>query len=478
MKRTQTPVPSRAWAAVLLLAIPSLTSALTIHNPVWARARISTSPEDIFSRASTCGDSSYVQCAASLPSDFCCPSTSTCMALAGNTTALCCPTGGDCSQIEPIPCDISLEDKTQHPSATVMTSALTGTLETCGTKCCPFGYSCSDGVCNQDSDQSAKPSTSSVASSATATSTSSSTETQSAAVSPTSASDASPSATSTADSSGTGSSPTAGATSTSTSGDTSPEGSSSSSDSSSKAGVVAGGVVGGIAGLALLGMIILFLIKRERRRKEVAEKNPGGDDAHSRSSSSFGNVGPHPEISKPIVSEGGTFRSDFSRKMSTRSPASFHSGARLHGGGDGGGGASYAEEGFDDAVSSMHEVQTPRSPPQLPITPRTRAVSSWYGTSYDPNDPARQSEYQPPVKMPSARAFGGNDAHVSVGRDWLGDPLSDFGGPSAGSSSRETGADYIDVFADRNALAPPPLEFGERRETRFSDFGRQARENL
>lgn len=213
-----------------------------------------------------------------------------------------------------------------------------------------------------------------------------------------------------------------------------------------------------------MGMIILFLVKRERRRKDVAGQN--GDDTNSRSSSSFGNVGPHPEISKPILSEGGTFRSDFTRKVSTRSPGSFHSGLGLRNGDDA---ASYAEEA-DDTVSSMHEV--PRSLPQQVTTPRTRAVSSWYGTSYDPNDPARQSEYQPPVKMPSARAFGGNDAHVSVGRDWLGDPLSDFGGPSA--SSRETSADYIDVFADSNALAPPPLDFADRRETRFSDFGRQA----
>lgn len=228
--------------------------------------------------------------------------------------------------------------------------------------------------------------------------------------------------------------------------------------------MVAGGVIGGVAGLALLGMIILFLVKRERRRKETADKN--GDDANSRSSSSFGNVGPHPEISKPILSEGGTFRSDFTRKVSTRSPGSFHSGAGLRDGDDG---ASYVED-FDDSVSSMHEV--PRSLPQHITTPQTRAVSSWYGTSYDPNDPARQSEYQPPVKMPSARAFGGNDAHVSVVPNWLGDPLSDFGGPSA--SSRATGDDYINVFADSNALAPPPLDFAERRETRFSEFARQA----
>ncbi|KAJ4416510.1 hypothetical protein N0V82_006705 [Gnomoniopsis sp. IMI 355080] len=458
---------SRALVAVLL-AIPSLTSALAIHDPVWVRPRTSTSPEEIFGRDSTCGDSSYVQCAASLPSDFCCPSSSTCMALAGNTTALCCPTGGDCSQIEPIPCDITLEDKSKHPSATVMTSALTGTLETCGTKCCPFGYSCSDGVCNINSDQTAKPSTSSMASSSTTMSTQTSTGTQSAAVSPTSATDSSPTSTSTVDS-GSGSSGSAtvssgaDSTSTSSSDDTSTEGSSSSPASSANAGVVAGGVIGGIAGLALIGMIILFLVKRERRRKAVAEKD--GDDANSRSSSSFGNIGPHPEISKPILSEGGTFRSDFTRKMSTRSPGSFHSGAGLRDGDDG---ASYVEE-FDDRIPSMHEV--PRSLPQQINSPPTRAVSSWYGTSYDPNDPGRQSEYQPPVKMPSARAFGGNDANATAGHNWLGDPLAEFGGPSA--SSRETGDDYINVFADSNALAPPPLDFGERRETRFSEFARQ-----
>lgn len=123
----------------------------------------------LITRDSTCGDESYIQCTADVPSDFCCPTSSTCMALAGNTTALCCPSGGNCARIEPIPCDISLEDKSQYPSAIVMTSALTGTLETCGTECCPFGFSCENGACILDSDQSAKPSTETIPSSSSST---------------------------------------------------------------------------------------------------------------------------------------------------------------------------------------------------------------------------------------------------------------------------------------------------------------------
>ncbi|CAN8099446.1 unnamed protein product [Discula destructiva] len=502
-----------------LLTVPSLAAALTIHNPTWAQPR--TSPEALFSRDSTCGDDTYVQCAADLPSDFCCPATSTCMALAGKTTALCCPTGLDCSQILPIPCDLSLEDKTKYPSATVMTSALTGTLETCGSKCCPFGYTCSgDDVCNLKSDQSAKPETSSVVSSTTASSTQSSTGTQTAAVNPTTASESSPSTTSSsADATSSSDSSTASSAADSTSSASSAATGSASSGhdgtTTSNAGLVAGGVIGGVAGLVFLGLIVLFLVKRERKRKALAQ-NGGADGGDGpRSSSSFGNIlhhpvtrgsPAHPEISKPIVSETGTWRSDFTRKVSTRTPGSWQSSVAGDGdddndddndddddvdeevnyndhGDDHHDGMMYGER-LDDEVASMREV--PRSPPRI-IDPNgnSRAVSSMYGSFYDPNDPVRRSEYQGPLKMPSARAYGGDDTHVSVGpgRDWLGDPLSSYyggggGGGGGGGESRarsqETDAAYIDVFADSNALAPPPLGFGERerRETRFSDFRR------
>lgn len=504
---TASTLPSKASAALLiLLTIPSLTTAASLHNSLWSRPRIATpSPADIFGRASSCGDSSYVQCSADLPSDFCCPSGQTCISLAGKTTAICCPEGGNCAEIETIPCDISLEDKSQHPAAVVMTSALTGTLETCGDQCCPFGYSCNgNGNCDMNKDQSAKPSTSSVASSATVTASSGS-ATATVGVSPTSGTDSSPSATGTSSSSSSASAASAAAdsTSTSSSGDSSPEASSSSGDSSAKAGVVAGGVIGGLAGAVLLGFLILFLVKRDRRRKEL-EKNrgEGGDESSPRSS--FGNIIGSPvtkggppgsgtssgtttmrgyPISKPILAED-MVRSDFGRMKSPQTPLEPTGPRGVRPGGVseyyGGAGDKSPEDdggaggGWDDAASSsgsdddndrvdglhrnLHEVA--RSPPRI-TTPR--AVSSMYASYYDPG---RASEYQPPVlRMPAASAFGGDDRVPPVPSTYGNfDPFADYAGGS---------------------LAPPPLRSasgasrrggeGGDRVTRFSDVLDEAR---
>ncbi|KAI0798736.1 hypothetical protein GGR55DRAFT_553387 [Xylaria sp. FL0064] len=93
-----------------------------------------------------------------LPHDSCCLTLSTCHVLAGDTMLLCCPGDSDCSTIQPIVCNISLQDPAANPEAVVKTTALTATLPTCGDKCCPFGYSCDgNGNCGEDEDQSQKP---------------------------------------------------------------------------------------------------------------------------------------------------------------------------------------------------------------------------------------------------------------------------------------------------------------------------------
>lgn len=528
--------PGASAALLILLTTPSLISALSLPNSevVWARPRTpSSSPDELFGRDSSCGDSSYVQCASSsLPSDFCCPSGSTCMPLAGNTTAICCPSGGDCAEIESIPCQLSLEDKSQHPAAVVMTTALTGTLETCGQQCCPFGYSCnSAGNCDMDSDQSTKPITSSVASSTTATATSGS-STATAEVNPTSGSDSSPTATNTASTSssssssgsgsGSGGSPTAStaadSTSASGSGDSSPESSSGSSDSSSKAGVVAGGVIGGIAGAIFLGLLILFCVKREMKRKKAQEAN---DDPSRSRSSSFGNILANPvtkgsgstrtaKISKPILGDEDMVRSDFGRKTSPhfpsapltgdsdgaglraapqppngRSPSEYYGSEKnredddddndddderfRHGGGDEWSDAYNSER--EDGLSNIHEVL--RSPPHFTAP---RAVSSMYASYYDPVRASEYPTYQAPLKMPSARAFGGSDAQDSPGGGGTGSGPGS--GPYGGRRLTRAPSDgYIDVFADSNALVPPPLGLGgdQQRNTRFSDVVNDAR---
>ncbi|RDL34591.1 uncharacterized protein BP5553_07719 [Venustampulla echinocandica] len=118
------------------------------------------SPRDLFERDGKCSDPTFSQCANSgLPSNFCCPSGSTCLSLAANTTLLCCPKGSDCSAIQPIPCDISMQDASQHPDNILKTTALTGTLPTCGSQCCPFGFSCTGTTCTINTNQKIAPST-------------------------------------------------------------------------------------------------------------------------------------------------------------------------------------------------------------------------------------------------------------------------------------------------------------------------------
>ncbi|PQE06600.1 GPI transamidase component PIG-S protein [Rutstroemia sp. NJR-2017a BVV2] len=134
------------------------------------------SVNSIFER-STCPDPSYTQCSnAGLPSGFCCPSTSTCIPLAQNTTLLCCPSGNDCTTVQPITCDISTQNITAHPDNTLKTTALTATLSKCGNACCPFGYSCSNGNCVINEDQRDSVPGQTVSSSALATSSSASTK--------------------------------------------------------------------------------------------------------------------------------------------------------------------------------------------------------------------------------------------------------------------------------------------------------------
>ncbi|KAJ0121160.1 hypothetical protein J7T55_008322 [Diaporthe amygdali] len=456
--QTKSPALSKASALLLLSALPSFASALYIQ----------VSPAELFGRQdSTCGDSSYTQCSqAGLPDDFCCPADQVCIALAGQTTALCCPDANDCNAIKPIPCDISLQDKTLHPENVVMTNALTGTLPKCNGLCCPFGYSCDGTNCVINQDQNAKPFTTGAQSStATAPSTAKSSET----VGVTTASQQSASATASATSSGSSEASATGtesesSSSTASSAAAASESGSSSSSNGPSAGLVAGGVVGGIAAAVFLGMLVWFFIKREAKRKNEAKT----ELPRSSRSSSFGNIINNPMtnslregcpvISKPIVDEGA-MRSDFGRKVSPQA-GSFQD----------------AEDDYEKEfgmsgdrpvsevdMSGLHSV--PHSPPRI-TTPR--AVSSMYAV-HDYMDP-HNSAYQAPLKMPSARQFGGQDNRVSVGaegRDALGSPISDYGGQRV---TRDPNGAYIDVFADSNVPLTPPQTYAGDRMTSFTDI--------
>lgn len=79
----------------------------------------------------------------SLPDNFKCASDQACVSLDSSSSALCCPENADCSSISPISCDVKRQNPATNPNSGVFTTKLTDDLSTCGTLCCPFGYSCS-----------------------------------------------------------------------------------------------------------------------------------------------------------------------------------------------------------------------------------------------------------------------------------------------------------------------------------------------
>lgn len=97
-------------------------------------------------------------CGLGLPAKFCCHTGQKCLRLAGNTTALCCPAGSNCSAINPISCNMQLQNVTLYPDTPVKTTALDLDLNKCGNMCCPFGFTCeSSEICVVKAEQTSTP---------------------------------------------------------------------------------------------------------------------------------------------------------------------------------------------------------------------------------------------------------------------------------------------------------------------------------
>lgn len=241
---------------------------------------------DLFTRQSTCAPN-FNQCKnANFPSYFCCPAGQRCISLAGNTTLLCCPEGSDCLKIQPVPCDISLQDGETNSDAVVKTTALGGTLSRCGRQCCPFGYSCDGTDCVMDKNQNPAP-----------------IQTKTAKPSPTSTAGSKTSATRSADATSTSTTTTTATNNPSTTSAASePE---TTSSNGPPVAAIAGGVTA--AAVVLIGSAIFMFIFLRRRRKQD-EPPAGSPPKLSRSTSSFGNI-----ISGPIMAENTAFRTDFAR---------------------------------------------------------------------------------------------------------------------------------------------------------------------
>ncbi len=237
-------------------------------------------------QSSSCAPN-YSQCKnANLPNYFCCPSGQKCIPLAGNTTLLCCPDGSDCQRIQPVPCDISLQDGEKNPDAVVKTTALGGTLSRCGGQCCPFGYSCDGKECVMDRNQNAVP----IQTSTRKAGPTSTISTRTGATSSTTSTSAPPDPTNTSEPSTTSSASNAAAT----------------TSSGPPVAAIAGGATA--AAVVLIGAAVLaFIFLRKKKKKSEA----GSPPKLSRSTSSFGNL-----ISGPIMFENSAFRSDFAARVS------------------------------------------------------------------------------------------------------------------------------------------------------------------
>ncbi|KAL2123230.1 hypothetical protein VTJ04DRAFT_3685 [Mycothermus thermophilus] len=284
------------WAASLLAA-HAATSAIPLHN--------------LFTRQSTCA-ATFNRCQNDgFPDYFCCPAGQTCISLAGNTTLLCCPKG-TCEIIQPVPCDISLQDGERNPEAVIKTTALGGTMKRCAGQCCPFGYSCLDDECVKDKDQNAVP-----IQTAKPTSTSTNRVEQPTATSSSSSSPVPTNAPGLSDGSeenedGEDDNSSNNNNEPANSNDGNDAASEEASNNPSPAGVIAGGVIAGLAILLATIAGIYFILKKKSKLPAFlgGKKHDGSPKGpkFSRSTSSFGNL-----ISNPIVAENSTFRSDFAR---------------------------------------------------------------------------------------------------------------------------------------------------------------------
>lgn len=241
---------------------------------------------ELLPRSSDSCPTSYDSCGGSLPSDFCCYSSSTCISLDDATSAICCPSGASCDYISPIVCDVQQQNATSHPKNSVKTTRLDDSLPTCGDACCPFGYTCQgNSTCALDKATSGTATSTSTTSSGTSTTSSSTIDTATAGVTFTAVPSSSISA--------------------------SKENGNSATLASSCPSYPSKAVVAGFFPGAIFGAVIAFIITtclRRRARKKQEQEKPWEPKlkAWSQRSSTGGVVG----ISRPILSEDYG-RSDF-----------------------------------------------------------------------------------------------------------------------------------------------------------------------
>ncbi|KAH8890943.1 hypothetical protein GQ53DRAFT_824172 [Thozetella sp. PMI_491] len=429
------PRPRRlVWLAVLCAAQLATSASL---------------PNTLFERDVSCA-ADFTKCGqAGLPDFFCCSQNSVCNVLAANTTVLCCQQGNDCTNIQPISCDVSLQDGQKNPTAGIKTTVFNVPLAHCGSGlCCPFGYTCnSSNLCVKSADQDTAPSAS-----GTPTSSSSLTATSGPEKS-TSTSNTNNAASSAAD--------PQGADGTATSTPTPPTVGSTESNSGPQPGVVAGAVVGSIFAALIVAVLALLCLKKRR-----AEQKDDGDIAKSiRSTSSFGNI-----ISHPIMTNNGTMRSDFAR----RSPGVRSSNS-----------SSFATQVNQDLERIAGDIGGARgSPPTTPTrTPRTQGSE---GVKVPPIRNMRQSSIAYGYGAPNTSPYNnGSNIHGHKPYHEPVSPVEATGPAPQTPKGREPSSMTIPLYTDERTLGRSAggnsnyLELPGRRHSRdttyttFSDMLKQ-----
>jgi phosphatidylinositol glycan class S len=295
---------------------------------------------DLLSRQVANCPASYTRCGnTQLPSNFCCPASTTCVSLDNSTSAICCPNPGDCAFIKPVTCNIQAQNATANPEASLKTTRLTDNLPTCGSSCCPFGYSCQDGsTCALVKDASSEASSSiqqitsttaaaSTAAAAAATSTLSLVPSVPSTALTTSPPDLAPNSTQVAQ-----------------------------SCSAFPATAVVAGFFPGLVSGALAAAVVTMCLRR-RKEKEASRR------ALSHQRSSGGTI---IGISDPIPTDENAFRTDFLlRKGSSRYPASVRSKSMLRRTGT----RVKSIFGPSPRVNGAHGGLGVPPPPPMPVTP-------------------------------------------------------------------------------------------------------------
>ncbi|RAH86288.1 hypothetical protein BO86DRAFT_353941 [Aspergillus japonicus CBS 114.51] len=300
-------------------------------------------------RSSDTCPSDYTHCSSSgLPSTFCCPSSSTCISLDDASSAICCPAGQSCDYIEPITCDVQLQNATAHPKNSVHTTRLDDSLAKCGSKCCPFGYTCTgDSLCSMDTSTASTATASS--SSAASTSSTTTSSTSSSLATAISATDPRVSQSSALDNTNT----TTNATATQL----------SKCPQYPTAAVLAGFFPGALLGVS--ATLLSLLLYRHHRRKNLPPSAKIAQFTHRSSKGTL--IG----ISSPMPSEETAYRTDFllRRTQSRASKATTTSGSRARS-------RSRSRSMIQKTGGRVRSLFNPHNPVSAPVIPALRRTES------------------------------------------------------------------------------------------------------